>query len=140
VRPDNKNEVFIPFKKRHNEKGNKNQMDFKKNIPYAVACFVIMAGVLFCISALVDGLLVDVKPHRSHYVIGISIIFIGAGIYYLYLLSQGKLKKSGKSIVEVRQEAVERMDDPVLLARIASGDEPPEVRTAAKERLEELHN
>ena len=113
-------------------------MDLKKNSPYAIASFVIMVGVLFCISALIDGLLVDVKPHRSHYVIGISIIFIGAGTYYLYLLSQGKLKKSGKSIVEIRQEAVDKMDDPVLLARIASGDEPLEVRKTARARLEEI--
>lgn len=99
-----------------------------------------MVGVLFSISALIDGLLVDVKPYRSHYVIEISIIFIGAGIYYLYILSQGKLKESGKSIVEVRREAVEKMKDPVLLAQIASGDEPPEIRKTAQERLKTIQN
>ena len=115
-------------------------MDLKKNIPYAVASFVFMVGVFFCISALIDGLFVDVKPSGSHYLIGISIIFIGAGIYYLYLLNRGKLEESGKSIVDVRQEAVEKMKDTVLLARIASGDEPPEVREAARERLKEIQD
>ena len=113
-------------------------MDFKKYFPYTVASFVIAVGVFFCVSAILDGLLVDVKPPGSHFLVGISIMFIGAGMYYLYLLFQSKLKESRKSIAEVRQKAIAKMKDPALLARIASGDEISEIRKAARERLEEL--
>jgi multisubunit Na+/H+ antiporter MnhC subunit len=115
-------------------------MNLKKNIPYTIASFLIAVGVLFCVSVLIDGVLIDAEPPGSHFLIGISILFMSAGIYYLYLLSRGKLEGSGKSIVEVRQEAIEKMDDPVLLARIASGDEPLEIRKTAQKRLEEINN
>jgi hypothetical protein len=115
-------------------------MNLRKNIPYAIAGFVTAVGVLFCVSVLIDGILVDTEPPGSHVLIGISIFFMSVGIYYMYLLSRGKLKGSGKSIVDVRQEAIEKMDDPVLLARIASGDEPSEIRKNAQKRLEEINN
>jgi hypothetical protein len=113
-------------------------MNLEKTFSYAVAGFVIAVGVFFCASVLLDGVVVDVEPPGSHFLTGISIIFIGAGSYYLYLLTQSKLEESEKSIVDVRQEAIEKMKDPGLLARIASGDETSEIRKAARERLEEL--
>lgn len=114
-------------------------MNIRKYMPYTIAGFVVAVGVLFCVSVLIDGILFDAEPPGSHFLIGISILFMSAGIYYMYLLSRGKLKGSGKSIVDVRQEAIEKMDDPVLLARIASADEPPEIRKAAQERLEKIN-
>lgn len=56
------------------------------------------------------------------------------------MLNRGKLEKSGKSIVEVRQESIERLKDRALLAQIAAEDQSPEVRKAAEERLEDLNN
>ena len=115
-------------------------MNLRKSIPYAIAGFVFTVGMLFFVSVLIDGFLVDAEPPGSHVLIGISILFMSAGIYYMYLLSRGKLEESGKSIHEIRQEAIDKMKDPVLLARIASGDEPPEIRETAQERLEEINN
>ncbi|MGD8765509.1 MAG: hypothetical protein PVG87_24595, partial [Desulfobacteraceae bacterium] len=76
----------------------------------------------------------------SHFLVVISIIFIGAGIYFIYLLNQGKLEGSGKSITEVRQKSIEKMKDTALLARIALEDQNPDIRKTAEERLEELTN
>ncbi|MEE4264453.1 MAG: hypothetical protein V2I56_17350 [Desulfobacteraceae bacterium] len=115
-------------------------MNLNKNLPYIIAGFVIAVGVFFCVSALLNGVLVDPEPPGGHFLIGISIIFIGAGIYFLYLLSQGKLKESGKPIVEVRKEAIEKMKDTALLAQIASEDEVSEIRKTAKKRLYELRD
>ena len=115
-------------------------MRLNKHIPYAIAGFVFAVGVFFCISAFMDGVFVDTEPPGSHFLIGVSSVFIGAGVYSLYLLRRGKLKESGGSIVEVRQRAVKKMKDPVLLARIASGDEALEIRETAQRRLEELNN
>ena len=115
-------------------------MHLKKNFPYAVACYVIAVGVFFCVSSLIKGALVDPKPPGSHFLIAISIIFIGAGIYFIYLLNQGKLERSGKSITEVRQESIEKMKDTELLARIALEDQNQDIRKTAEERLEELTN
>lgn len=70
---------------------------------------------------------------------GISFLFIGIGIYSIYLLRKGKLKKSGKSITEVRQESVKKLKDPALLAQIALEDQNSEIRKAAEERLEKLN-
>ena len=55
------------------------------------------------------------------------------------MLRQGKLKKSGKSITEVRQESVKKLKDPALLAQIVSEDQNSEIRKAAENRLEELN-
>jgi hypothetical protein len=115
-------------------------MYLKKNFPYLVACYVIAVGVLFCVSSLIKGVFVDPKPPGSHFLIGISIIFIGTGIYFIYLLNQGKLEGSGKSITEVRIESIQKMKDTALLARIVLEDQNPDIRKTAEDRLEELSN
>lgn len=115
-------------------------MNLKKIIPYAIAGYVILVGVFFGISTLFNGVFVDPEPPGSYFLIVISIIFIGVGFCVLYLLSQGKLEESGKPIVEVRKEAIEKMKDPVLLAQIASEDELSEIKKTAKKRLYELSN
>jgi hypothetical protein len=114
-------------------------MYLKKNFPFLVGVFVITVGLLFCVSSLIEGALLDPKPPGSHFLLGISLLFIGIGIYSIYLLRQGKLKKSGKSITEVRQESVKKLKDPALLAQIVSEDQNSEIRKAAENRLEELN-
>ena len=115
-------------------------MYLKKNFPYIVAGFVIAVGVFFCVSALIEGALLDPEPPGSHFLIAFSIMFIGAGFYSIYLLNQGKLEESGKSTADVRQESIKKIKDQNLLAQITLEDQDPEIRKTAEERLEELNN
>jgi hypothetical protein len=113
-------------------------MYLKKIFPYVVAGYIITVGVFFCISTLIEGVLLDPELPGSHFLLVFSIISIGAGTYSIYLISRGRLEESGKSIAEVRQESTEKLKDPALLAQIAAEDQNPEVRKTAEERLEDL--
>jgi hypothetical protein len=105
-----------------------------------VAGYVVAVGVFFGVSVLIEGAILDSEPPGSHFLIVFSFICIGTGTYFIFMLNRGKLEKSGKSIVEVRQESIERLKDPALLAQIAVEDQNPEVRKTAEERIEELNN
>ena len=50
---------------------------------------------------------------------------------------EGKLKKEGVSIADVRQEAIEKMNDPKLLAQTVSQEPDAEPRASAQDRLKE---
>jgi len=113
-------------------------VNIKKAFPYLVACYLIVVGLFFIIASWIDTPFLDTQPPGSYLLSAVSIIFIGVGACYIYLLYKGKITKAGKSIAEVRQEAVEKMKDPGLLAKIALEDSNPETRKAAKERLEDL--
>jgi hypothetical protein len=115
-------------------------MYLKKNFPYLVGVFVVAVGVFFCLSTLFRGAFLNPEPPGSRFLIAVSIIFIGAGIYLSYLFKKGKLKKAGNSITEVRREAVETLKDPAMLAQIALDDNDPEIRKTAGKRLEEITN
>ena len=115
-------------------------MYLKRNCPYIVAGYVTAVGLFFSYSAFIEGAFLDPEPPGSHFLAVLSIIFIGAGIYFIYLLNRGKLKKSGKTITEVRQEAIEKLKDQALLAQIALEDKNREIRKTAEKRLDELNN
>jgi hypothetical protein len=111
----------------------------KKNFPGIVAGYIVAVGVFFCISALIEGALIDFELPGRYLIYAISTIFIAAGSYSLYLFTRGKLKKAGKSITEVLQQAVERMTDPAMLAQIAL-EEDAIISDTAKQRLNKLDN
>ena len=115
-------------------------MHYKKYFPQLVAGYVVAVGAFFCVSVLIEGAILDPEPPGSHFLVVFSVICIGAGTFFIYMLNRGKLEKSGKSIVEVRQESIKRLKDPALLAQIAVEDQNPEVRKTAEERLEQLNN
>jgi len=114
-------------------------MYLKKHFPLVVAVYITAGGMFFCISALIEGALLNPEPPGRHFLLVVSIIFIAVGIYSIYLFNRGKLKKAGKSIAEVRQEAVEKMKDPSMLAQIALEDQNPEIRKTAEKRLDEIN-
>jgi hypothetical protein len=114
-------------------------MYLRKNFPYIVGGYVIAVGIFFCLSTLIEGVLLDPKTPGRHYLLVLSAIFVGIGTLSIYLFNRGKLKRSGKSIIEVRQEAVEKMKDPTMLAQIALEEKNLEVRKTAEERLKELN-
>jgi hypothetical protein len=115
-------------------------MYLKKSFPYLVAGYVLVVGLFFGVSAFIEGAFLDPEPPGGHFLTVLSIIFIGAGIYFIFLLNRGKLKKSGKTITEVRQEAIEKLKDQALLAQIALEDQNRKIRKTAEKRLEELNN
>jgi len=53
------------------------------------------------------------------------------------LLGEGK-KKRGKTVFDVRREAIAKIKDPQLLARMARGDEHAKIRELAKKRLKKI--
>ena len=113
-------------------------MNIQKAFPYLVAGYTVVVGLFFLITPLIDTPFLNAEPPGSYILSVVSIIFIVVGSFYIYLLHKGKLAKAGKSIAEVRQEAIEKMKDPVLLSKIALEDSNPENRKAAQERLEDL--
>lgn len=113
-------------------------MNIQKAFPYLVAGYTVVVGLFFLISSLIDTPFLNAEPPGSYILSVVSIIFIAVGSFYTYLLHKGKLKRTGKSIAEVRQEAIEKIKDPALLSKIALEDSNPECRKAAKERLEDL--
>jgi hypothetical protein len=139
------NHVNIAFSKKwnfalSNHEKKVNGMYLKKGFPYAVAGYLITVGSIFGIFSLIEGAFLDPEPPGSHFLVVISIIFICAGLYYIYLLSKGRLKESGKSIAEVRRESIKNLDDQALLTKIALKDQNPNIRKTAKKRLKDLNN
>jgi hypothetical protein len=98
----------------------------------------MLVGLFFGLAAVFKIPDINIQPAGKLYVVGISLVFILSGIGSFFLLRQGKLRKEGASILEVRQEAVEKLKDPELLARIAIKDPDAELRESAKERLKEI--
>jgi hypothetical protein len=113
-------------------------MQLKKNFPYLVAGYVITVGLFLGISFLIEGILLDFKPPGNRLVFVFSIIFITADTYAIHLLKRGKLEKSDKTIVGIRKEAVEKLDEPALLAQIALEDRNPKVRKTAENAWKKL--
>ena len=113
-------------------------MNKNRLVPFVLTAFVTGVGVLFLAAVFLDVPRLEVKSPGSYVLSAVSLFFVLFGLTYGYLMATGRLEKRGRSVVEVRQEAVEKMRDQNLLARIAEEDPKPLVRKAAKERLQEL--
>jgi hypothetical protein len=113
-------------------------MDLNRHFPYVVACYLIAVGFFFILSDILDTAYLSAEPPGKYYLHGFSVVFIIAGACAIYLKHQGKLKKSGKTIKEVRLEAIENLTDATLLANIALKQEDEEIQSAAQERLKDL--
>lgn len=113
-------------------------MNIQKAFPYLVAGYSVVVGLFFIILLLIDMPFLNVEAPGSYILSIVSLIFIVVGSCYIYLLNKGKLKRTGKFIAEVRQEAIEKMKDPAMLSKIALEDSNPKCRKAAQERLEDL--
>jgi len=113
-------------------------MNLNRDFPYVVACYLIAVGLFFIFSDMLDADYLAAKPPGKYYLYGISVIFIAVGIGAVYLKYLGKLRRSGKSITEVRQEAIQNLNDTALLANIALEETDPEVQQAAETRLKEI--
>lgn len=116
-------------------------MNLNRDFPYLVAGYLIVVGFFFILSDILDAAYLSAAAPEKYYLYGVSIIFIVAGACAIYLKYQGKLKKSGKSLKEVRLEAIANLNDAGLLANIAlEENDDDEIQSAAEERLKELSN
>ncbi len=111
----------------------------KSFFPLLVSAFIVLVGVFFLFLTLVETPLLTPEPPGRYYLMGIAAVFAAVGVYYAFLAVRGGLKRQGKSLKEIRREAVESMKDPLLLKKIVvDEEESPEIRELAKKRLEEL--
>lgn len=107
-------------------------------VSFLLTAFVTGVGLLFLTAVILDLPPLQVKSSGSYVLLVVSLFFLVFGLTYGYLMLTGKLERKGKTISELRQEAVEKMRDQGLLVRIAQDDPNPGVRKAAQERLQEL--
>jgi hypothetical protein len=113
-------------------------MEKKNIIPMTTAAFVVAVGLLFLGAVLIDLPPLKVKSPEKYVLAGVAVFFVFFGCVYGYVLTTGKLAGSGRTITEVRQEAIEKIQDQTLLARMATEDPDQEIREAAEERLQEI--
>lgn len=104
----------------------------------ATAAFIVAVGLMFLGAVLIDLPPLKVKSPENYVLAGVALFFLLFGCVYGYVLATGKLAGKGKTITEVRHEAVEKIKDQSLLARMATEDPDKEVREAAQERLQEI--
>jgi hypothetical protein len=113
-------------------------MNLNRNFPYVVACYLIVIGLFFIASDMLGADYISAMPPGKYFLYGLSMIFIAAGVGAAYLRYRGKLRKSGKSVKEVRLEAIENFKDTELLVNIALEEKDVEIRKAAEKRLREI--
>ena len=115
-------------------------MNLLKNIPFWIAIYVALVGLMFTILPVVQTSLVDFKEPNKYFLMGFSVIFFLLGVFYGYLALRGKLKPKGVSVNEVRKQALEKIESETYLAKTAMNDPDPKVRQTALKRLEEITN
>lgn len=111
----------------------------KKNLfPMATTFFIVAVGLLFLGAVLIDMPPLKVTSPENSVLAGVALFLILFGCVYGYLLATGKLEGKRKTITEVREEAVEKIGDQSLLARMATEDPDKKIREAARQRLQEI--
>lgn len=110
----------------------------KRWFPTLVALFIMVVGLFFIANTLVETRIVSPQPEGRSALLAVSGICVVAGLFFLILALKGGLKRRGKTVAEVRKEAVANLKAESLLADIALKDPNPEIRETAKKRLEEI--
>lgn len=113
-------------------------MEKKTFLPLVTAAFLAAVGLLFLGAVFIDLPPLAVKSPESYVLAGSALFLVLFGCVYGYLLATGKLSSERRTVSEVRQEAVEKIQDPSLLARMATEDPDKEVRETAHDRLQEI--
>ena len=114
-------------------------MNLKSAFPVMVMGFVLVTGALFLAAGLVGVPFLSVDASRAPVVSIMAGALIAASILFYLAWQRGRLRKQGKSLLEVRMEAVEKAKEPSTLVKIAEDpDEHPDVRRRAGERLKDL--
>ena len=106
---------------------------------YVLPGYLISVGLFFLITLLLDTQVFRADPPGKYILAAISAGFVVFGVVYLFLYCKERLPEYGKSIAEVRKEAIQKIKDESLLAKIATEDPNPRLRETARERLQEIH-
>lgn len=112
-------------------------MQLQKTFPLILSAFIMAVGLLFLSSAMFELSFLTPMQRRVPLAV-IAVVFIAAGALFIILHQRGNLRRQGKTLKQVRKEAVAKLDSEELLANIALEDPQPEIRETAKQRLREL--
>jgi hypothetical protein len=110
----------------------------KRYMPLLVAIYVSATGIFFLLASVFNTRITAGDGNGRTALIGIAAVLALAGAYFMYLFFNDKLKRKGKSIVEVRLEAIRKYDSQSVLADIIRSESVPEIREAAQRRLKEI--
>jgi hypothetical protein len=106
--------------------------------PQFIAIGVAATGALFLCACFINLPFLTAEPPGAYVLMGLSIVLLVAGCYFFWRARQGKLEPQGKTVAEVRIQAIEKMHSTELLSRIALEDDNEMVRKKAARRLEEI--
>jgi ABC-type nickel/cobalt efflux system permease component RcnA len=109
-----------------------------KNISFFVAVYVTTVGLVFTVLPVTQTALIEFKAPGKYFLMGFAFIFFVCGCWYVYRSLRGNLKPEGVSVVEIRKEALQKIESETYLAKAAQSDPNPEIREKALERLKEI--
>jgi hypothetical protein len=110
----------------------------KTFLPMTIAVFIGAVGLVFLGAAFLDLPPLQVESPQNYVLAGVAIFFVLCGCGYGYFLATDTLQGEEVTVTEVRQQAIEKIQDQSLLAQMATEDPDGEVREAAQERLQEI--
>ncbi len=114
-------------------------MNLRQVFPVMVMGYVTVTGALFLVAGLIGIPFLSVDPSRMPAVIILAGVLIALSVCFFFAWRRGRLKKQGKTVLEVRLQAVEKAKERSTLVKIAEDpDEHPDVRRRAGERLKDL--
>jgi len=106
--------------------------------PQLIAAAIAATGAFFLGASILEFPFLHVDMPGGYFLMVLSTIFLFSGGYFLIKAREGQLKPQGKTITDVRMEAIDKMNSTELLSQIAKEDPENEVREKAMERLEEI--
>ena len=108
-------------------------------VDYLVSGFVTLVGAFLLILALLNTPILTPEAPGKYYLSGVAVVLAAAGFFFLITVKKGNLENAeAKTELDIKLEAIEKMKDPQLLARIIEDAPLPEVKEAAVKRLEEI--
>ncbi len=114
-------------------------MNLKTVFPVVVMGYILVTGALFLVAGLVGVPFLSVSSSRMPAVSILAAVLIAVSILFFFAWQRGQLQKRGKSLLEIRLEAVEKTKERSTLAKIVEDpDEHPDVRRRAEERLKDV--
>ena len=114
-------------------------MNLKSAFPLMVMGYLLLTGAFFLVAGLFGLPFLDVDASRASAVNVLSLVFILLSFAFYIAWQRGNLKKRGKTLKQVRLEAVEKAKERSTLIKMAEDEEEdPDVRRRAAERLAEF--
>ena len=106
--------------------------------PQLIAAAIAATGALFLGATILEFPFLQTDPPGAYFLMGLSIVFLFCGGYFLVKAARGQLHPQGGTITDVRLAAIEKIDSTELLNQIAREDPEADVREKALEKLEEI--